>query len=116
MAKPVNRRLSRFRPVTVSGMKARASAAAPRKIRKTSKTSTVGCGRYWANSPAMSGPRAPAPLFTVVATIDSHREAEAWTISLSAAVAAPVIRLDRAPASPPGNPGFPSSPTPNACA
>ena len=92
MARPVNRRLSRSRPVTVSGMKARASAAAPRKTRKTSKTSTVGCGRYWANSPAMSGPRAPAPLFAVVATIDARRESEAWTISLSAAVAAPVIR------------------------
>jgi hypothetical protein len=40
----------------------------------------------------MSGPRAPAPLFAVVATIDARRESEAWTISLSAAVAAPIIR------------------------
>ena len=60
--------------------------------RYTSNTSSVGSGRYWAKSPAISGP-SPAPvILAAVATSDDRREADSWTISVSAAVEAPVIR------------------------
>jgi cytochrome d ubiquinol oxidase subunit I len=72
--------------------KTRANAAAARRPKKTSKTSTVGCGRYWAKSPVMSGPSAAPPVVAAVATSDARREEDSLTVSVSAALAAPVIR------------------------
>ncbi len=59
--------------------------------RYTANTSVVGCGAYWANSPAMSAPRPRPPMFAAVATSDARRPAEAGTSSVSAAVAVPVM-------------------------
>ena len=40
----------------------------------------------------MSGPSAAPPVVAAVATIDARREEDSLTVSVSAAVAAPIIR------------------------
>jgi hypothetical protein len=92
MPSPAKRRVGRVRGCTVSGTSGRMMAAAARTARYAAKTSVVGCGAYWANSPATRGPSPRPPMFAAVATSDARRLAEAGISSVSVAVAVPVIR------------------------
>ena len=67
-------------------------AATTKKAKYTSYTNTVGWGKYCANRPAMSGPRPSPPVLATVATMDARRGFADPNMSVSAAVAVPVIR------------------------
>ena len=93
MPSPAKRRVGRVRRAHRLGDEQQdAGRRRARTARYTSKTSVVGCGAYWANSPATSGPRPRPPMFAAVATSDARRPAGAGISSVSAAVAVPVIR------------------------
>src|ERR1700722_1575263 len=74
---PAKRMAGRRRWRTVSGTRSRHRAAAASTPRYTSNTRVVGCGAYWANNPATSGPRPRPPMFAAVAASDARRLPEA---------------------------------------
>ena len=74
------------------GTHATTRAATAKKPRYTSNTSTVGRGKYCANRPAISGPRPSPPVLTTVETMEARRGFAGPSMSVSAAVAVPVMR------------------------
>src|SRR3984885_11010940 len=91
MPSPRNLRDSAERALTVSGTTSRPSPATATSPSWTTKGSTVGLGAYWASSPASSGPRARPPRLAAEETRDARRPAPGDAVSVSAAVAVPVI-------------------------
>jgi hypothetical protein len=89
--RPRNLSDSAERPLTVSGTTSRPSPATATSPSWTTKGSTVGSGAYWDSSPASSGPRARPPRLAADETSDARRPAPGRAVSVSAAVAVPVI-------------------------
>ena len=89
--RPRNLRDSAERALTVSGTTSRPSPAAATSPSWTTNGSTVGSGAYWASRPASSGPRASPPRLAADETSDARRPAPGRAVSVSAAVAVPVI-------------------------